>query len=351
MNLATIGKPGGKTMGMIIQGVWTEENRGLENGAFVRADSVYDQEISAGIVDTLAAEPGRFHLIASLSCQWSHRALIVRQLKNLGEVIPVQLAHGPRLEGYAVNGGEAWTVPGAGKSIVHLHQLYTLSDAGYTGRSTVPVLWDSRVQAVVSNDSAAIMRAFDAVPGATATSDFTLRPNHLAGRIDELNAVIYDGLANGVYRAGFATSQAAYDVAVGRVFETLDRLEDRLATSRYLFGGTISEVDWRLFPTLVRFDAVYAILHKCALRRLVDYPNLSAYARDLYAWRGVAGTVDFEVMRQASYANDTTANANRIVAIAPDVDWSAAHGREGLGPAQVVLRSGEAVDIDPATLA
>jgi len=338
-------------MGMIIQGTWSEQDQIIRDGTYVRPSSAFDEAIPDAVVNALAQEPGRYHLIASLSCQWSHRALILRQLKRLESQVPLQLAHGPRLEGYAVNGGEKWRVPGSDLDIQHLHQLYTFSDDGFTGRSTVPVLWDSQTQSIASNSSAAIMRALDAALSPALDFDFSLRPNELHEEIDALNAVIYDGLANGVYRAGFAESQDAYDVAVGEVFDTLDHLEKRLASSRYLFGNIITEADWRLFPTLVRFDHVYYVLHKCARHRLVDYPRLWAYTRDLFAWRGVKDTVDFDIIRHASYTNDTSSNANRIVAIAPDINWSEPHGRDALGPAQVALRSGEVVEVDPGTLA
>jgi putative glutathione S-transferase len=337
-------------MGMIIQGTWSEQDQIIRDGAYVRPASAFDDVISDGVVRAFTREPGRYHLVASLSCQWSHRTLILHRLKGLESQVPIQLAHGPRLEGYAVNGGDSWRVPGSDLDIQHLHQLYTHSDGEFTGRSTVPVLWDSQAQSIVSNSSAAIMRAFDAAKPSISEPDFSLRPESLREEIDALNAVIHDGLANGVYRAGFAESQDAYDLAVGEVFDSLDDLEKRLASSRYLFGNIITEADWRLFPTLVRFDNVYYVLHKCARRRLVDYPVLWAYTRDLFAWRGVKDTVDFGIMRHASYTNDTSGNANRIVAIAPDINWSEPHGRDDLGRAQVALRSGAVVEIDPKTL-
>lgn len=337
-------------MGMVVEGRWTEQDRIIEAGAFVRPTSVYDNDLTSADIAALGSEPGRFHLIASHSCQWSHRALITRQLKGLTDAVPVHIAHGPRVQGYAANGGAGWVVPGTDRKIVHLHQIYTLGDAAYTGRSTVPILWDSATRRIASNDSAAIMRGLDAVRPDGGTADFTLLPDPLRPEIDAVNADIYEGLCNGVYRAGFAERQDAYDEAVGRVFATLDILEARLADRRYLLGSTITEADWRLFPTLVRFDAIYHVLHKCCRRRLVDYPHLWAYARDLHAWRGVALTVDFDAMRQASYTSDTSANANGIVAIAPDANWRAPHGRQALGPARVALRSGAAVEVEPTTL-
>jgi len=337
-------------MGMVIDGTWTDEDRFVERGIFVREPSVFGSEVPHDLIDAMSAEPGRFHLIASLSCPWSHRALIVRALKRLEAFVPVQLAHGLRVQGYAINGSVPWTVPGTGEAIRHLHELYTLSDPAYTGRSTVPVLWDSTSKRIVSNSSLGIMRAFDAVATIDGHPDFTLRPEALAEEIDMLGARIYDQLSNGVYRAGFAEQQRAYDTAVHGVFTMLDELEMRLTGQRHLFGPAVTEVDWQLLPTLLRFDAIYHVLHKCCRRRLIDYPSLWAYGRDLYQWNGVSGTVDFAAMRAGSYENDTTGNPHRIVAVCPDADWTAPHNRTALGPAQITLRSGSRVEVDPATL-
>lgn len=337
-------------MGMVIDGLWTDDEQTIEDGAYRRQASVYRHQVSSAVVAALRGEPGRFHLIASLSCPWSQRTMILRQLKGLTDSVPLHIAHGPRVQGYAANGGAPWTVPGSDRTIVHLHELYTRGDPTYTGRSTVPILWDSAAGSIVSNDSAPILRAFDAAEAEQGALDFTLRPDRLAAEIDALNAWLYDGMNNGVYRAGFAERQDAYDTAVSEVFATLDDLEQRLSARRYLLGATITEADWRLFPTLVRFDSIYYVLHKCCRRRLVDYPHLWAYARDLYAWRGIAATVDFDAMRAASYANDTAGNPHGIVAVLPEVDWTRPHGREARGPARVVLRSGAAQAVEPTTL-
>lgn len=336
-------------MGMLQNGRWTDEERIIEGGAYVRPPGAYGTAIGRDASDAIAAEPGRYHLIASESCPWSHRALIVRRLKGLERLVPVHIAWGPRVEGYAIDGGARWTVPGTDRRVVHLHELYTLGEPAFTGRSTVPLLWDSRERRIVSNESAAIMRTFDAVPGSVAAPDFTLTPDRLLPEIDAINAEIYEGLSNGVYRAGFAESQEAYDVAVIDVFATLDALETRLAKRRYLLGGTITEADWRLFPTLFRFDTIYYVLHRCMQRRLVDFPNVWSYARDLYAWRGIAGAVPLEAMRAAGHLSESS-NVNAIVPVAPRAAWRAPHGREALGAARVVLRSGEEREVDPATL-
>jgi putative glutathione S-transferase len=255
---------------------------------------------------------------------------IARSFKGLCAGVPIYYAFGPRIEGYALAGGKKWVVPGSDIRIRNLHELYTLSDQHYNGRATVPVLWDSLEQRMVSNESADIMRAFGSVQLDQDGAGFRLVPLHLEAAIDAANAEIYDGLNNAVYQAGFAQSQEAYDAAVKRVFITLDRLEARLSKSRFYFGATITETDLRLFPTLCRFDAIYYILFKCSYRRLVDYPALWAYARDLFQTKSIGRAVNFDLMCAASYANDGGAG-HSIVAVRPDADWSIPHGREGLG--------------------
>lgn len=337
-------------MGMLVAGRWTHDDDAVRAGAFVRRAGVHDDAIDLHIVAAMRADPGRIHLIASWSCPWSHRALIARQLKGLTEDVPVQIAGGRRVEGYPANGGQPWLVPGADRRIVHLHELYTLDDPDYTGRVTVPVLWDSRTCRILSNESTRILAAFDAAAPAGGGLDFTLRPPDLAQSIDGLNAEIYEGFCNAVYRAGFARRQNAYDAAVADVFTTLDMLDARLAHRRYLFGDTVTEADWRLFPTLARFDTVYHTHFRCCRRRLVDYPHLWAYTRDLYAWHGIANTLDIAAIRAGYFLNDGDTNPYGIVAVAPEIDWDLPHGRAALGTAQVALRDGGAVEVDPATL-
>jgi putative glutathione S-transferase len=334
---------------MVISGKWADEDQVIQSGAFVRAPSRFADDIPPEVVRAIAEEPGRYHLIASMSCPWSQRAMLVRALKGLERHVPLQIAGGPRVQGYALDGGRPWRAPGASCDLIHLHELYAFADPGYTGRATVPVLWDSREQAIVSNESAKIMRALDAVRTADLTP-FTLAPADLIAEIDQLNVEIAQGLSEAAYRAGFAEAQAPYDAAVGEVFDRLDALETRLANRRYLLGAEITEADWRLFPSLVRFDAVYHVLFRCSRRRLIDYPNLWAYARDLFQWRGVAATVDFDEIRAGSYQNDRTTNPHGLVAAAPDTDWFQPHGRERLGPAQVADDVGRRVAVNPRTL-
>jgi len=336
-------------MGMIVDGQWTDEDRIIANTRYVREVSVFAAPLGEDRLTQLRTAPERFHLIGSPSCQWSHRVVIARLLKGWTDRIPLTLAHGPRVEGYAVNGGLDWTVPGSDVAIRHLHQLYTFSHPGYTGRATVPVLWDSREQCVVSNESSRIFEAIDRLGPPSGCFDFRLGTVHPDPEMTRLMERIHTGLSNGVYRAGFAESQAAYDEAVTEVFETLDALETRLDSRRYLGGSVVTAADWFLFTTLVRFDCVYHVLHRCCRRRLVDYPHLWAYARDLYSWHGIDRTVDFEAIRSASYANDTAVNPFGIVAIAPDADWREPHGRDRFGPAQVLRENDEPICVDPRT--
>lgn len=332
-------------MGMLHAGNWVEDDEILSAGTYERPQSVFNQSIPSGVVAAMVDQPGRFHLIVSHSCPWSHRALLIRALKGLELLIPVHIAHGPRVEGYSANGGVAWHVPGTGQAIIHLHELYALSASDYTGRVTVPILWDSEHQEIVSNESTQIMRAFDAVRVSPDATDFTFYPKALWRDIDAINTQLYEGFSNGVYRALFATSQDAYDDAVGQVFDALATLDLHLSTKRYLMGSVITEADWRILPTLMRFDAVYYIEHRCCFRRLTDYPNVWAYTRDLYAWNKVANTVSLDTLRKANYAID----GSDITPVAPDADWALAHGREKLAHATITLRTGQTHRITPAT--
>ncbi|MGI9500680.1 MAG: glutathione S-transferase family protein, partial [Geminicoccaceae bacterium] len=304
-------------MGMLVAGQWTVEDKIIQEGAFVRRASSCRQDLGVDIIKALPSEPDRYHLIASLSCPWSHRTLIIRKLMGLEDKVHVQIAGGPRVEGYAVDYGRSWRVPGTDQYIRHVHQLYSLNDPAYTGRATVPLVWDARTGRIVSNSSATIIRAFDAVQFETGAADFTFLPRHLLDEIDAINDDIYRDLSNAVYRAGLAERQEAYDDAVNAVFAMLDRLEERLQSRRYLFGAVITEADWRLFPTLVRFDAVYGTHFRCTRRRLVDYPSLWGYARDLYGWKGIAETVDFSAVLEGYYRYDGNNNPFSIIAALP----------------------------------
>ena len=332
-------------MGMIIDGNWTTEDRTMRNGAFLRAGSNFERRFKLEPTATSPTSP-RYWLIASSSCPWSHGATIVRAFHELYDQVGLHIAHGPRIEGYAINGGAPWSVPGTSECINHLHQLYTLSDGKFTGQSSVPVLWDAQNATILSDDSRRILQALNDLGRLCGNAPLDLAPDELRPEIDAFNDWLYSGLNNAVYQAGFAETQAAYDAAVANVFATLDQLEALLSEQRYLLGSAITEPDWRLFPTLVRFDGIYSTLHRCSRKRLTDYPALWSYARDLYAWPGISETVDFIEMLKGSYLNDTANNPNKIVPVLPEADWDSPHGRHQIGSAEVHCITGEKVPVD-----
>jgi len=338
-------------MGMLVEGIWSDGDRTIQDGMYVRPPSHYGAPLDAETVVAIAAAPGRFHLIASLSCPWSHRATMTRALKGLEEVLPLHIAGGPRTEGYRVGTPDRpWTVPGDGSRIVHLHQLYSLTDPAYTGRVTVPVLWDAYEGRTLSNESVQILRVLDQVEANGNSLEWTLRPMDLVEAIDDIAQRVQVGLSDAVYRAGKARRQDAYHDAVEEVFTTLEFLEERLSQARYLHGDMLTETDLRLWPTLARFDAVYHGHFKCARRRLIDYRNLWDYARDIMTWKGVAETFDEAVIRAAYYGEDRELNPFGIVAMAPALDWTAPHDRGRLGPATVAARAGRQIEVNPTTL-
>jgi putative glutathione S-transferase len=325
-------------MGMLVEGKWhdvwydTKESQ----GRFVRSESQFrnwvtrDGSPGPGGRGGFKAEPGRYHLYVSFACPWAHRALIFRKLKGLEDLIGVSAVNaymGP--EGWTFHPGEG-VIPDGVNGVTRIYELYLIADQKYSGRATVPVLWDKAGRTIVSNESAEIIRmlnsAFDEVTG--NTRDFY--PEALRSEIDELNDFIYPNVNNGVYRAGFATTQEAYEEAAVAVFDALDALDERLASRRYLTGPDITEADWRLFTTLVRFDAVYHGHFKCNRRRIVDYPNLSGYLRDLYQVPGVAETIHVPIIKAHYYGSHQTINPSGIVPIGPDLDWSLPHDRATL---------------------
>ncbi|WP_299610373.1 glutathione S-transferase C-terminal domain-containing protein [uncultured Tateyamaria sp.] len=324
-------------MGMLIDGIWRHEiDRYMRDGAFEREASTLPDHAVCDIAARLR-DNTRLALIVSQSCPWSHRTTLVRALRGLHEV-EVVVAGGPRVEGYAVRGFNE-TAPGDAP-IRHVHQLYSATDPAFTGRATVPLLWDVQARTILSNSSATIARGLDRVGG-----DWRLAPDPMASDIDALNAQIYEGLANAVYRAGFATEQDAHAKAVRDVFATLDWLETLLADRRCLFGHQITEADLFLFATLIRFDSVYASLFRCTRRRLVDYPVLWAYARDVFAWPGIAGTFDFDANLRGYFQNDGDNNPHGIVPELPDLDWTKPHGRDPLG-SLMVWQNGTLVSLE-----
>ncbi|MBY6117984.1 MULTISPECIES: glutathione S-transferase family protein [Mameliella] len=326
-------------MGQLVEGTWHEGwyDTGKTGGKFVRSESSWRNWITADGAPGptgeggFKAEPGRYHLYVSYACPWAHRALIFRQLKGLEDLITVSAVHPDML-------GDGWTFETDDKGatgdtlygLPFLRDIYTKADPQATTRVTVPVLWDKHRETIVSNESAEIIRmfnsAFDGITG--NTQDFW--PEALREAIEPVNARIYDTLNNGVYKSGFATTQEAYDSAVHPLFDTLDWIEDRLSHNRYLMGDRITEADWRLFTTLIRFDKVYHGHFKCNRARIVDYPNLWAYTRELYQWPGVAETVNFDHITRHYHYSHETVNPHRIVPIGPELDLGAPHGRDRL---------------------
>ncbi|WP_026617963.1 glutathione S-transferase family protein [Ensifer aridi] len=330
-------------MGRLVDGVWQDVwyDTRATNGHFKRSESQFRNWVTAdgspgpSGKGGFKAEAGRYHLYVSLACPWAHRTLIFRKLKKLEDIIslsivgPLMQANGWEFKGDergGENGGTADHLFGSRT----LWEIYVRADPIYSGRVTVPVLWDKQKNTIVSNESAEIIRmfnsAFDYLTG--STEDFC--PKELQAEIDALNARIYDAVNNGVYKAGFATSQAAYEESVTALFAILDELEGRLASRRYLLGNNRTEADWRLFTTLLRFDPVYVGHFKCNIRRLADYPNLHGYLRDLYQVPGVAETVNMHHIKQHYYRSHTMINPTGIVPVGPVVDLGAPHGRDDL---------------------
>jgi putative glutathione S-transferase len=323
-------------MGLLVEGKWQNQwyDTKSSGGRFERKAPSFRHWITkdghAGIsgVAGFKAEPNRYHLYVSLACPWAHRTIIYRKLKGLENMISMSVVN-------AFMGDEGWTfAPGEGVvpdpilNAINVHEIYTRAQVDYTGRVTVPILWDKKTNTIVSNESPEIIRMFNsafddigALPG-----DFS--PPELLAEIDELNAFIYPTINNGVYRAGFATTQAAYDEAVVEVFDALNTLELRLGNRRYLTGNTITEADWRLFTTLVRFDSVYVGHFKCNLRRIVDYPNIWGYLRDLYQVPGIEETVAMDYIKAHYYGSHETINPTRILPVGPHIDFNTTHGRE-----------------------
>jgi glutathionyl-hydroquinone reductase len=297
-------------------------------GAFKRQDDAFREWVTADGRSGYPAARGRYHLYVSWACPWAHRTIIVRKLKRLEDVIGMTVVDPIRDDrGWAFREG-----PGHSTDPVNgfqfLSAAYHATDPTYNGRMTVPVLWDNETRRIVSNSDDDIMRMFNAVFNQFTDSALDLYPVDLRQEIDQLNDDIYENVNNGVYRAGFATSQSVYEHAVRRLFDALDVLESRLTTQRYLFGKNPVETDWRLFVTLIRFDAVYHGHFKCNIRRIIDYPNLFGYLKDLYQYEGVADTVNMDHIKRHYYMTHEDINPTRIVPLGPDQDLHSPHGRE-----------------------
>lgn len=328
-------------MGLLVEGVWHDKwyDTSKTGGRFQRSKSQFrdfvtkDGTPAEGRERGFRAEPGRYHLYVSLACPWAHRTLIFRKLKKLEDVISVSVVH-------HFMGENGWTFlkeDGATGDDLYgfdfMHQIYTKADPGYSGRVTVPVLWDKKTETIVSNESAEIIRMLNGAFDEWGDASVDFYPENLRSEIDSINALVYDNINNGVYKAGFATTQEAYEEAFGALFAALDQVEERLSRQRYLAGERLSEADWRLFTTLVRFDPVYVGHFKCNLRRIADYPNLSNYLRELYQVPGVAGTVDLLHIKAHYYGSHKTINPSGVVPLGPELDLTAPHNRDRLAKA------------------
>ena len=325
-------------MGLLVEGKWHDvwyETKS-SGGKFVRQESQFRNWITAsgdpGPSGTggFAAEAGRYHLYVSLACPWAHRALIFRALKGLEDMISISVVdHFMGSEGWEFSENPG-AIPDTVNGVDRLHELYTLAQPDYSGRVTVPVLWDKQQKTIVNNESSEIIRMLNNAFNHLTGNEADYYPQALRPEIDAINDEVYSNVNNGVYKAGFATSADAYEDAFGALFETLDRLDARLASQRYLVGDTLTEADWRLFTTLVRFDPVYVGHFKCNQQRIADYPNLSGYLRDLYQHPAVAGTVDMDHIKKHYYASHTSINPTGIVPVGPALDLDAPHGRNRL---------------------
>ncbi|MCX8572142.1 glutathione S-transferase family protein [Aminobacter sp. MET-1] len=322
-------------MGLLVEGKWQDRwyDTKSTGGKFVRSHAQWrdwitvDGKPAAGRTRGFRAEPGRYHLYVSLACPWAHRTLIFRALKGLEDIISVSVVHHYMGE----NGWTFRTDDGATGDTLYgldyLHQIYTMADPTYSGRVTVPVLWDKKEKTIVSNESSEIIRMLNSAFDEWGDASVDFYPEGLRSDIDAVNELVYGSINNGVYRAGFATSQVAYEEAFNELFAALDTLEDRLSRHRYLVGERMTEADWRLFTTLVRFDAVYVGHFKTNLRRIADYPNLSNYLRELYQVPGVAETVNMLHIKAHYYGSHATINPTGIIPLGPELNLDAPHNR------------------------
>ena len=327
-------------MGLLVEGVWRDKwyETKSTRGQFVRKDSSFRNWVTVDGLEGpsgqggFIAENNRYHLYVSLACPWAHRTLIMRALKGLENIIEVSVVHW-------FMGKNGWTFD-QGEGVIDdtvnhcrlLHQLYTKAKPDYSGRVTVPVLWDRKKNTIVSNESSEIIRMFNSAFNNVGALEGDYYPLELRSEIDEVNDRIYNNVNNGVYKAGFATTQNAYENAVSSLFETLDWLEQRLSGRRYLCGHQITEADWRLFTTLIRFDAVYFGHFKCNIRRIYDYPNLDGYLCDLYQQPGIAETVSFHHIKAHYYGSHSTINPTGVIPVGPHLDFTREHTRSSFIP-------------------
>lgn len=318
-------------MGLLIDGVWHDKWYDTEStgGRFVRQASQFRNWITAdgkplsekNDKKCFKAEKGRYHLYVSYACPWAHRTLIFRAIKGLQEMISVSVVNWLMLEnGWTFESGEG-VISDEVNNVKYLYEIYTLADSNYSGRVTVPILWDKKTNTIVNNESSEIIRIFNSAFDSLGALEGDYYPESLRDEIDEINDRVYHKVNNGVYKAGFATTQKAYEEAFNELFATLDWLEERLSTQKYLLGDVLTEADWRLFTTLLRFDAVYVGHFKCNLRRIVDYPNLWRYLRDLYQIPGISETVNFQHIKGHYYQSHRTINPTGIVPAGPQIEF------------------------------
>ncbi|MGP5100042.1 glutathione S-transferase family protein [Psychrobacter celer] len=323
-------------MGLLVEGKWQDQwyDTKSSGGRFQREDAGFRNWVTAdgsagpSGVGGFKAEPNRYHLYVSLACPWAHRTTIYRKLKGLEDMVSLSVVH-------PFMGDKGWTFA-AGEGVIadplhdadYAYEIYVATKPDYTGRVTVPILWDKKNNTIVSNESSEIIRMFNTAFDEVGARAGNFLPAEKLAEIDEINDRVYTAVNNGVYKAGFATTQAAYEEAVTALFEALDMLEARLSQQRYLVGQTITEADWRLFTTLVRFDSVYFGHFKCNIRRIVDYPNLWGYLRELYQVPGVAETVNMTHIKQHYYGSHANINPTRIVPVGPAIDFHSPHQRD-----------------------
>ena len=325
-------------MGLLQDGRWVDSwyDTKSTQGRFVRSTAQFRNWVTSdgspgpSGIGGFKAEEGRYHLYVSLACPWAHRTLIFRSLKGLEKMISHSVVHWYMAE----NGWTFQTTDGVLPDTVNnadfLHQVYTSAKPDYSGRVTVPVLWDKENSTIVSNESSEIIRMLNNAFNSIGANLEDFYPRELQQEIDEINTRVYETLNNGVYKSGFATTQQAYEEAIGPLFATLDWLDERLSNHRFLVGDQITEADWRLFTTLVRFDPVYVGHFKCNLRRIADFTNLSGYVRDLYQQPGIAATVNMEHIKNHYYASHETINPSRVVPVGPHTDFTLPHNRSKL---------------------
>src|SRR5438309_6399650 len=314
-------------MGMLVNGVWYDEDPPMAggDGSFVRPESEFRDRVTRDGSSGFKAEAGRYYLVTAPSCPWAHRTVVMRKLKGLEDTIPILQSDRAKGQGWAYSRGFDDLRPVDG--VFHVHQVYSAARPDFTGRATVPVLWDRETRTIVNNESSEIIRMLNREFDEFGDAAVDFYPEALRATIDTINGVVYENINNGVYRCGFARTQPAYEASFHKLFAALDEVEERLGRQRYLAGDRFTEADLRLFPTLVRFDAVYYSHFKCNLRRIADYHNLSNYLREIYQMPGVAETVDLLGIKLGYYGGMPNLNPSGIIPLGPELDFAAPHDR------------------------